>query len=331
MSARKQPLMLMITTSGTIRECIYDDVYDYASKIVDGIIINDRYLPIMYELDTRDEWTDPTKWQKANPALGIIKKLNDLQEKVEKAKSSPKDLPGILTKDFNIRDTVAGMWLTFDDVNNETVFNLDDFRDSYCVGGVDLSSTTDLTCATLTMMKPDSDMKYAIQMYFLPEELIEKREAEDKIPYRAWKTRGLLRTTEGAKVNYSNVTAWFMEMFNDYGLRPLWIGYDSWNSQYWIQEMKDSGFTMQEVRMGYKTLSQPMKEMGADLMNNLINYNNNPILKWNLTNVAIKADQNENIVPVKGLSKRARIDGAVSLLISYAVLFEHMQDYKAMI
>lgn len=331
MSARRQPLLIMITTSGTVRECIYDDMYSYACKVADGVLQDDRFLPILYELDSREEWTDWKCWQKANPGLGTIKKLDDLTEKVERAKGNPKDLPGVLCKDFNIRDTVDGMWLTFDDVNNEETFKIEEFKGCYAIGGADLSSTTDLTCATLIFMQPNSDKKYVLQQYFIPEEYLSKKVIEDKIPYDKWKDIGLVTLCEGNKINYSDVTAWFVKMFKEYDIRPLWIYYDPWNSQYWVQEMKETGFTMQECRQGYKTLSQPMKELEADLKAHRINYNNNPILRWCLTNTSVKRDENDNIRPIKGTSQRQRIDGAVSLLIAYTGLFEHMTDYKALI
>jgi phage terminase large subunit-like protein len=330
MSARRQPLMVMITTAGTVRENIYDDMYDYASKVVDGTIQDERFLPVLYELDSRDEWTDYRMWEKANPGIGQIKKLEDIVEKVERAKANPKDLPGILTKDFNIRDTVAGTWLTFDDINNESTFEMFDIHDCYAVGGVDLSSTTDLSCATLFVMKADGT-KYALQQYFLPEELIERRTKEDKIPYDKWVQRGLLTLSQGNKINFSDVTAWFIKMYNEHSVRPLWIGYDPWNSTYWVQEMKDNGFQMEVVRQGSQTLSQPMKELAADFQSKNINYNNNPILKWCLTNTSVKVDDNGNIRPVKGSHQRQRIDGTVSLLIAYTVLFNKMSDYKALI
>ncbi|WP_213997289.1 terminase large subunit [Tepidanaerobacter syntrophicus] len=331
MSARRQPLLVMITTAGTVRECIYDDIYEYASKVVDGIIDDERFLPIMYELDNRDEWVDWHMWQKANPGLGTIKKFEDLAEKVERAKNNARDLPGILCKDFNIRETTAEAWLPFEVINNEETFDINKFRGSYAIGGVDLSSTTDLTCATIILMKPGSDKKYVLQQYFMPGEIIDQRAQEDKVPYDIWRQRELLTACEGFKVNYSDVTAWFLKMFNDYNIRPLWIYYDPWNSSYWVQEMKDYGFQMVEARQGYKTLSQPMKEMEADLRNKLINYNNNPILKWNLTNVVAKRDENDNVRPIKGKNLRARIDGAVSLLIAYVGLQEHLSDYKALL
>lgn len=331
MSARNQPLLVMITTAGTVRESIYDDMYEYAAKVADGVIKDERFLPVLYELDDKKEWSDWKCWKKANPGLGTIKKVEFMSEQVERAKNNPKDLPGILTKDFNVRETVAGAWLAYDEVNNETTFDLEDVRGSYAIGGADLSSTTDLTCATLILMKPGNDTKYVIQQYFLPEEGLEKRIIDDKIPYDKWRDRGLLTVTEGARVDYTQVTQWFIKMINEYDIRPLYVGFDSWNAQYWTLEMKDIGFDMVEVRQGYKTLSTPMKELESEFRMNQVIYNNNPILKWCLTNTSVKTDENGNIRPVKGVSQRQRIDGMVSLLIAYVVLHQNYENYRSML
>ena len=331
MSAREQPLLDMITTAGFVRECIFDSIYEYACKVLDGSIDDERFVSFIYELDERSEWTDFRMWEKANPGLGTIKSYEELAANVERAKNDPDFLPTVLTKDFNVRDTVAGTWLTFDSINNEETFDIEELRNSYAIGGVDLSATTDLTCATLVIMRPNDEKKYVIQQYFLPSELLEQRVIEDKIPYDKWRDRGLLTLSQGNKVNYSDVTDWFLRMLSDHQVHPLYIGYDPWNSSYWIEEMKSRGFNMLEVRQGAKSMSQPMKELGADLMAKKINYNNNPILKWNLTNVSVKRDENDNIRPVKGQNQRQRIDGAVSLTIAYVVLFEKMSDYQALI
>ena len=331
MSARRQPLLVMITTAGTVRENIFDDMYTYATKVVDGLVDDERFLPVIYELDNRDEWTNPDMWAKANPSLHVIKKYNDLVEKVERAKTNPQEVSGILTKDFNVRETIAGTWLTFDDIDNPLTYDINDIRNSYAIGGVDLSATTDLTCATLLVMKPKDETKYILQQYFIPSEHLDKKINEDRVPFDIWHKQGLITITEGNRVDYSDVTQWYLKMVKEYGIRPLWVGYDSWNAQYFTEEMKANGFNMVEVRQGFKTLSTPMKELQAELIGKRINYNNNPILKWNLTNVAIKRDENGNIRPVKNTSSKMRIDGAVSLLIAYTVLTQNYQDYKNMI
>lgn len=331
MSARQQPLFIMITTAGFVRESIYDSIYEYACNVLDGTIEDERFLAFLYELDDREEWTDFKAWEKANPGLGTIKNYEDLAANVERAKNDADFLPTVLTKDFNVRETAAGAWLTFEQVNNEATFDLEDVRDCYAVSGTDLSSTTDLSCATLLVMKPGDETKYVLQQYFLPADLLERKVKEDKIPYDRWHERGLVTLCPGNKIDYSMITAWYIEMLEKYGLRPMWNGYDPWNSQYWVAEMKSKGFNMIEIRQGAKTLSQPMKELAADLAAKRVNYNNNPIMKWCLTNTAVKRDDNDNIRPVKGPAQRQRIDGAVSLIIAYAVLFQHYSDYQALI
>lgn len=326
-SARRQPLLVMITTAGTVRECIFDDIYSYACSIVDGTFKDDTFLPVIYELDSREEWTDPQAWEKANPGLGCIKKLSDLVDKVERAKNSPKDLNGILVKDFNIRDTVSTAWLSFDDINNESRFDIARFRGSYAIGGADLSITTDLTCATLLMMDKATQERFVAQMYWLPRASLEKRVKEDKIPYDKWHEQGLLRLCNGNSINYGDVTAWFLEMVNEYGITPAWIYYDSYSAKYWVEEMENNGFVMVRCIQGAKTLSLPMQMLGADLQAKKVNYNNSPILKWCLTNTGIQTDRNGNIVPIKNQSAKQRIDGTASLLDAYVGLYEHFNEF----
>ena len=134
-----------------------------------------------------------------------------------------------------------------------------------------------------------------------------------------------------SKVDYSDVTQWFLRMQDDLKINTLWVGYDPWNTQYWVEEMKNYGFEMIEVRQGAKTMSNPMKQLEADLMDKIVNYNNNPILKWCLLNTSVKRDDNDNIRPVKGQKQRARIDGAVSLIIAYCIMYEKYNDYMAIV
>lgn len=162
-SARRKLLLVMITTAGTVRECIFDDMYNHACEVADGVISDDTFLPVLYELDKRDEWTDPDAWAKANPSLGAIKKLDDLQTKVQRAKQNPVELSGVLCKEFNIRETVKTAWLSFDAINNTETFDLEAFRGAYCIGGVDLSITTDLTCASLLFMRRGDDKSISVK------------------------------------------------------------------------------------------------------------------------------------------------------------------------
>ena len=326
-SARRQPLLLMITTAGTVRESIYDNIYDYACKVVDGTFKDDHFLPVIYELDSAKEWQQPETWEKANPSLGKIKKLSDIQQKVERAKQNAADLPSVLCKDFNIRQNSFRSWLTFEDVNNESAFDLADFKGGYFIGGTDLSQTGDLTAATALLMKPGDSNIYISQMYFLPGDLLNDRVEKEKIPYNIWHNAGLVRLCSGNRINYSDVTAWFNELVELHGINPYIIGYDAWSATYWRQEMESEGFNLQPIRQGAKTLSLPMQTLEQDLKAKKIIYNNNPILKWCLTNTAIEVDRNGNITPKKALSPKQRIDGTASLLDAYTVLQENYQDY----
>lgn len=326
-SARRQPLLIMITTAGTVRECIFDDIYSYAENIINGSYKDDHFLAIIYELDSRKEWKQPKAWAKANPGLGTIKKLADLKAKVEKAKQSPVDLNGVLVKDFNIRGTKATAWLSFDDINNEATYNLDDYRGCFCIGGADLSITTDLTAATALLYNPVNEEFVVTQMYWIPEANVEERIKTDKIPYDKWRDAGLVRYCKGNTINYSDVTAWFMELVKEKGITPAWIYYDSYSARYWVEEMTSKGFRMVRAIQGAKTLSLPMQKLGADLQAKRVNYNNNPVLKWCLTNTGVETDRNGNIVPVKNQAAKMRIDGTASLLDAYVGLNEHYTEF----
>lgn len=325
-SSRRQPLVVMITTAGTTRENIFDEIYEYANGVLDGTIKNDAFLPLLYELDAPDEWMDSKCWMKANPALGTIKQYKYLAEMVQLAKDSPSRKKGVLCKDFNIRSNTEEKWLDFETIHNDETFDLKDLKGSYAIGGVDLSATTDLTCATLLVLK--NKKKYVIQQYFIPETKLENN--EDKVPYDVWRDRGLLTVCASAKVNFHDITEWFYKMHTEHDISPLWIGYDPWSAQYWIDEMIDAGFEMIKVIQGAKTMSNPMKELAADLEEKKVNYGRNPITQWCLLNTSIEVDKNENIRPIKGKHQRERIDGAVSLINAYVVLFEKMNDYLNM-
>lgn len=327
-SSRRQPLVVMITTAGTVRECIFDDMYELACKIADGKTKDDTFLPILYELDARDEWTNPQMWIKANPGLGKIKQYKTLAAFVERAKNNPADLPGVLCKDFNIRENQSNVWLSFEQIKNNATFDITEVYNTYAIGGCDLSATTDLTAATLLIRKPGSNIIYVLQHYFLPEARVEHLEDKNtnEAPYRIWAERGLLTLCSGNRVNFSDVTAWYCQMRDEYKIDAFKIGYDRALAGYWVEEMKANGFTMEPVAQGPFTWSQPMREMGAALADKIVNYNNNPMLIWCLSNTAVKKSGLNNIQPVKITDKR-RIDGAVSLLNAWVIYVKYFDDY----
>ena len=328
-STKKEPLIFIISTEGKVVEGFLDNKLDYCRKMIKGDIEDERVLPWLYTQDSQEEiFRDKRTWQKSNPSLGAIKTYAYLEDIMNKAKNDLATRVTMLCKDFNIKQLEAGSWLTFDELNNETKFNIEDLRDSYAIGGVDLSSTTDLTASVL-LIKKDGKV-YIIPHFFMPKDVLEKRMQEDSVPYDIWVKKGYITLSEGSQNDFSKVTEWFQKMVWDYGVRPLWVGYDPWNSKYWIDEMDEAGFTMEKVRQGVFTLSEPMKQLEADLKNHIVIYDNNPVLKWCLANTQAKVDVNGNIQPCKLNSKYKRIDGAVALIIAYSVLNNYKKDYETM-
>lgn len=329
-STKKEPLIFIITTEGTTVDGFLDSKLDYCRKMIKGEIKDIRILPWLYTQDSIEEvFDDPTSWQKSNPSIGKIKLVSYLDDIMNKAKNDLSTRVTMLCKDFNLKQLDSGSWLNFADLNNETKFELDFLKDSYAIGGVDLSSTTDLTVAILLVIKDGK--KYVVPQFFMPSDVLSQRIAEDSVPYDIWHKRGFITLTDGNQNDFSLVTQWFVKMIHTYQIRPLWIGFDPWNSQYWVKEMEDAGFTMEKVRQGIYSLSEPMKQLEADLKNKFVIYNNNPILKWCLSNTQAKVDINGNIQPSKLNSKLRRIDGTVALIIAYAVLNRYKTDYENMI
>jgi phage terminase large subunit-like protein len=332
-SAREQPLSWLISTNGFVREGFFDDTYDYCSKVAlweDGYH-DYRLLPLIYELDSRDEWDRPNCWAKANPGLGRIKSVETLAENVEKAKRDPKFLPTVLTKDFNIPENTSEAWLPFEACVNETAAPIEQLKHSYAIGGCDLSATTDLTCATLLIRKPDDERFYVLQKYFLPQSRVNDVENGSRLeaPYRLWEKQGWLTVCEGASVDYHEVTKWFVDMVELHDIRPLWICYDRALAGYWQDEMKNYGFEMEKIPQGPYTWSYPMKRLGGLLEEHKIIYNNNPMLRWCLVNTSVKTankDGVQTIQPVK-TSASKRIDGMVSLLNAFVGYCNHEDEY----
>ncbi|MBO4543637.1 MAG: terminase large subunit [Bacteroidales bacterium] len=331
MGARRQPLLFCITTNGYVRESIFDAQYEYASNVLNGTVKNRRFLPFVYELDSVDEWTDENAWIKANPGIDTIKSRTYLREMVQKAKDDASFKPTVLVKDFNVPQSGSATWLPFEWVVNESTYTMEEISHSYAVGGCDLSSVYDLTCATLVINKPGRDEIFVLQKYFIPQKKLDEELGADakRIPYKLWEEQGWLTINEGAMVDYSLVTKWFIEMVEKYDIRPLWICYDRALAGYWQEEMREYGFEMEKTAQGPYTWSQPMKELGCALQEHRINYNNNPLLRWCLANTGVKSlnkDGIESIQPVK-LQKDRRIDGMVSLLNAWVGYVKHYDEY----
>lgn len=338
-TAREQPMTLITTTAGVVREDIFDNKYEYAAKVIIGYddpdagIVDDHFLPFIYELDAREEWEDERCWPKANPGLGTIKNIRQLRDKVRKAQQSPDLQRNLLCKEFNIRETTGGSWLSFDDINNETTFDVAELRPRYGVGGADLSSTDDLTAACVIFMLPECSDIYVIPMFWIPADLVERHINEDKVRYDIWIDKGWVRTCPGNRINPDVVREWFLEVQSEYDIYLNLVGYDSWSAELWVNEMKRSfgDSTMRPVIQGKKTLSNPMKMLAKDLQAHKIIYNNNGVLKWCMANTCVDEDRNGNIQPIKSRKPTQRIDGLAALLDAYTVLQDNLNDYLSVI
>lgn len=329
-STKSEPLIFIITTEGNTVGGFLDNKLEYVRKMIKGEIEDERVLPWLFTQDSVDEiYVDKKTWQKSNPSLGTVKTYSYLEDLMNKSKHDLGTRVTMLSKDFNIKQLDQGSWLSFDDLSNLETYDINDLKNSYAIAGVDLSSTTDLTAAVLLIIKDNK--KYIIPHFFMPSGVIEKRRDEDNVPYDIWVKRGLITITDGNQNDFTLVSQWFLKMIRTYEIRPLWVGYDPWNSQYWTKEMEELGFTMEKVRQGIYSLSEPMKQLEADLKNGKVIYNNNPILKWNLANTQAKVDVNGNIQPSKLNSRYKRIDGSVALIIAYAVLDRYKLEYENMI
>lgn len=337
MSARSQPLLFTITTNGFVREGIFDSQYALAEKVLNAgkDRKQEHFLPFIYELDDPDkEWTYEPAWIKANPGLGTIKKTDMLREFVDKAKEDPTFKPTVLVKDFNIPQTAVTAWLSWEAIVNHATWKTDVF--DYCIGGFDAADKVDLNAAKAVCMRPGDPVVYVKSMYWIPQRVLDaeamkgNRAERDKIPYELWAEQGHLTVVQGNKVDKHVILDWFLELRDEEGLFPVFIGYDPWHvEEALLRDFKMSfgDNSMIPIRQGARTLSQPMKELKIDFETHMVNYNDNPIDRWNLVNTQIRQDINGNIQPVKSIDRTQRIDGSIALLCAYTVLKNKFDSY----
>lgn len=335
MSNREQPLALITSTAGTVREDLYDIIYEEGSSILTQEGFEDeRSIFFIYELDEKKEWRNFNNLIKANPGLGTIRNETDLKNEWERTKANPSlYLKDFLTKNCNIRETDTSSWLSLDDIINSKTFNIKELKPRYAIGGWDLSSTTDLTCLTYLFRIYGDETIYIYQQYFIAEEVAEKRVYEDKVPYNVWEKKGLVTFVPGNKIDQEFLFEWSRNFAKENDFIPIFNGFDEWGADILMKRISEEygESSVEGIRQIYKYLSNPMKELEADLKAKRINYNNNPVLKWCLGNTVIQQDGKGNIQPKKGYSSLKRIDGTASLLDAYVTYKNHYDDYMNLI
>lgn len=331
-SIKDNPQMWIITTEGFVNDGVLDNLLIDCRKIIAGEdegISAERTLPWLYTQDSEQEvWQNPQTWYKSNPTLGVVKKWEYLEEQIDLARKSKSDRMFVLSKDFNFKQSNAQAWLMESDYKYAARYELEEFRDSLVLGAVDLAETTDLVNAKIMMLKPGDKTKYIHSMYFIPEsklELSDDKEAGAK--YMEWARDGYITICEGNDVDLTKVADWFYELYRDYGLRLYKCGYDVKFSKEFLKQMEYYGFECEMVIQNKFVMSNPMKLVEADLKAQLINYNENPVDMWCLSNASMEIDNLGNVLCVKINNQAARkIDGAVNLIILYEIYRRYRSD-----
>lgn len=331
--AREQPLMVAITTQGFVRDNLWDHERDYAVQWLDGKIEDDRFLGILFEQDDRSEIWDESTYGKSNPGINVVKKMEYMRAQVLKAKNDPSYMPTLLTKDFNLPANQASAYLTFEESVNTELFDFDPNVFRYCIVGIDAADTIDLNAATALFMRPGDNRIYRRSMYWIAEEQVKvnsnSQRGRDGVPYQEWAARGLIRIVPGNKVDKRVFIEWIQELADE-GMYTRYVGYDPWHmDDSTLREMKSlvGEGNVEVIRQGVQTLSQPMKQLKADMRDKRIVNNHNPIDEWCNLNLAAKIDINENVQPVKKAGATTRIDGYMALLDAYIELLRHEGDY----
>ena len=316
--ARRQPLLFSISTSGYVNDSIYDELMKRATRFLLGDSKESRLLPFLYMIDDIDKWNDINELQKSNPNLGVSVSVQYLLEEIAIAEGSLSKRSEFITKYCNIKQNSSLAWLSSKVVNASMcdALSLDDFRGCYCVGGIDLSQTTDLTCANVIIEK--DGILYVFAKFWLPEAKLEEAIARDGIPYDVYIKRGILSTSGENFVDYHDCFDWFRMLVEDYEILPLQIGYDRYSAQYLVQDMKGYGFHVDDVYQG-DNLWGVIQETEGLLKDGKIKIGDNDLLKIHLLDTAIKMSLERGRGRIIKVNNNSHIDGVASLLDSMTV------------
>lgn len=318
LGARKQPLILSISTSGYENEGIYDELIKRSTRFLLGDSRERRLAPFLYMIDDIDKWNDINELRKSNPNLGVSVSVDYLLEEIAVAEGSLSKKAEFLTKYCNIKQNSSQAWLSTQDVEKacSQPLDLERFRNCYCVGGIDLSRTTDLTACTAVIEK--DGRLYVLAHFFLPAERLEEATARDGLPYAIYVQRGLLTLSGDNFVDYHDCFDWFRMLIEQYQIYPLKVGYDRYTAQYLVQDMKQYGFHMDDVFQGFN-LTPVIRETEGLMRDGAFDIGDNDLLKVHLLDMAMKTEaESGRCKPVK-MSANAHIDGGAALLDAMTV------------
>lgn len=327
LGARKQPLIISIATAGYVNDGIFDELFKRATAFLKGNSKEKRLLPFIYMIDNIEKWDSIEELKKSNPNLGVSVSVEYYLEQIEIARNSISKKVEFMTKFCNIKQNSAVAWLDYWDVmkcvHEEKPLSLEDFRGCYCVGGIDLSRTTDLTAASIVINR--DGINHIFTRFYMPQKRYEVAINEDNTPYNIYRDRGFLFISGENQVDYKDVYNWFIELVKVYKIKPLKIGYDRYSANYLVEDLKTAGFHTDDVYQG-TNLTPVLHEFEGNLKDGLFDFGDNSMLAAHFLNVAVDINLNDSrMKPVK-IEKRMRIDGAMSVFDALTMVSKYHNE-----
>lgn len=327
LGARKQPLIISIATAGYVNDGIFDELFKRATAFLKGNSREKRLLPFIYMIDDIEKWDSIEELKKSNPNLGVSVSAEYYLEQIEIARNSISKKVEFMTKFCNIKQNSAVAWLDYWDVmkcvHEEKPLSLEDFKGCYCVGGIDLSRTTDLTAASIVINR--DGINYIFTRFYMPQKRYEVAINEDNTPYNIYRDRGFLFISGENQVDYKDVYNWFIELVKVYKIKPLKIGYDRYSANYLVEDLKTAGFHTDDVYQG-TNLTPILHEFEGNLKDGLFDFGDNSMLAAHFLNVAVDINLNDSrMKPVK-IEKRMRIDGAMSVFDALTMVSKYHNE-----
>ena len=313
--ARMQPLYFLITTAGTDTHSICYETHQKAKDIIEGRKIDPTFYPVIYGADEDDDWTDPKVWKKANPSLGVTVGIDKVRAACESAKQNPAEENAFRQLRLNQWVKQSVRWMPMEKWDN-CDFSVDEeeLYGRVCYGGLDLSSSTDITAFVLVFPPRDESEKYVVLPYFwIPEENIDLRVRRDHVPYDLWERQGVLKSTEGNVIHYGYIERFIESLGEKFNIRE--IAFDRWGAVQMVQNLEGMGFTVVPFGQGFKDMSPPTKELMKLVLEQRIAHGGHPVLRWMMDNIYIRTDPAGNIKPDKEKSTE-KIDGAVATIMA---------------
>lgn len=313
--ARMQPLYFLITTAGNDTNSICYEIHQKAQDLLDGRKNDPTFYPVIYGADEADDWTDPKVWKKANPSLGITVGIDKVRTACESAKQNPAEENSFRQLRLNQWVKQAIRWMPMDKWDKcSFTTDPDSLAGRVCYGGLDLSSTTDITAFVLVFPPEEEDDKFIVLPYFwIPEENIDLRVRRDHVPYDIWEKQGFLKTTDGNVVHYGFIEAFIEKLGEKYNIRE--IAFDRWGAVQMVQNLEGMGFVVVPFGQGFKDMSPPTKELMKLTLEEKMAHGGHPALRWMMDNIFIRTDPAGNIKPDKEKSTE-KIDGAVAMIMA---------------